>query len=254
MNPAVWRGHLADVLGKPSRLKAAARRERGRGDHFPSLPWQDMPDFMAALAKREGVGALALRFLILAAARSGEVRNMTWGEVDEAKRLWVVPAARMKAGKTHFVPLSDDALAVLAAMRPLADGRDSLVFPGARSGSALSDMTLGAVIKRMNDDAADPLHPEALPRWRDAEGRPVVVHGMRASFKAWSLAHGWPDHLSEKALAHADRDRVRAAYAREPLTEERRPMMEAWAAWCLRTKPATVASLAEAKAKRRGSA
>jgi integrase len=253
-NPAIWRGHLAEVLGKPSRLKAAARRERGRGDNHASLPWQEVPAFVDALARGDGVGSLGLRFLILTGARSGEVRGMTWGEVDEAKRLWVVPAARMKGGKTHFVPLSAEAMAVLDKMKPLADGRDSFVFPGARAGRPLSDMTLGAIIKRMNEDAADTERPEALPRWRDAEGRPIVVHGMRATFKAWSLAHGWPDHLSEKALAHADKDRVRAAYAREPLTEERRPMMDAWATWCATSKPATVASLAAAKAKRRGAA
>lgn len=250
-NPATWRGHLSEALGAPSKLKAVVRREKGRGENHPSLPWQDMPAFMLALQDRKGMAALALRFAILTGARTGEVRGMTWGELDLQAALWVVPAARMKAGKVHFIPLSPAALAVLAEVKPLAAGRDSLVFPGQRKGKALSDMTLSMLVRGM---ATDGLAEGELPRWRDAEGRVVVPHGFRASFKAWSLAQGWADHLSEKALAHTDKDKVRAAYAREPLTEERRPMMQAWAAWCAKSAPAAVASLAAAKAKRKAPA
>lgn len=246
-NPATWRGHLSEALGAPSRLKAVVRREKGKGENHPSLPWQDMPAFMEALQARKGMAALALRFSILTGARTGEVRSMTWGEVDEAAGLWVVPAARMKAGKVHFVPLSPAALAVLALVKPAEAARDRLVFPGVRKGKALSDMTLSMLVRGM---ATDGLAEGERPRWRDPEGRVVVPHGFRATFKAWSLAQGWADHLSEKALAHTDKDKVRAAYAREPLTEERRPMMEAWAAWCGKTASAAVASLAAEKAKR----
>ncbi|WPB86424.1 tyrosine-type recombinase/integrase [Sediminicoccus rosea] len=250
-NPATWRGHLSEALGAPSRLKAVVRREKGKGENHPSLPWQEMPAFMEALEGRKGMAALALRFSILTGARTGEVRGMTWGEVNEADAVWIVPAARMKAGKVHFVPLSPAALAVLEEVKKLAEGRDSLVFPGQRSGKALSDMTLSMLVRGM---ATDGLAEGELPRWRDPEGRVVVPHGFRASFKAWSLAQGWGDHLSEKALAHTDKDKVRAAYAREPLTEERRPMMEAWAAWRAKSAPAVVASLAAEKAKRQASA
>jgi integrase len=250
-NPATWRGHLSEALGAPSKLKAVVRREKGRGENHPSLPWQDMPAFMAALDTRKGMAALALRFSILTGARTGEVRGMTWGELDLQAALWVVPAARMKAGKVHFVPLPPTALAVLDEVKKLAAGRDSLVFPGVRKGKALSDMTLSMLVRGM---ATDGLAEGELPRWRDPEGRVVVPHGFRATFKAWSLAQGWADHLSEKALAHTDRDKVRAAYAREPLTEERRPMMEAWAAWCAKSAPAAVASLAAEKAKRKAKA
>ena len=246
-NPATWRGHLSEALGAPTKLKAVVRRETGKGDNHPSLPWQDMPAFMMALQARKGMAALALRFSILTGARTGEVRGMTWGEVDEAAALWVVPGARMKAGRVHFVPLSPAALSVLAEVKPLAAGRDSLVFPGQRRGKALSDMSLSMLVRGM---ATDGLAEGEFPRWRDPEGRGVVPHGFRASFKAWSLAQGWGDHLSEKALAHTDKDKVRAAYAREPLTEERRPMMEAWAGWCGKSAPAAVASLAAEKAKR----
>lgn len=250
-NPAAWRGHLSEALSAPSKLKAVVRREKGRGENHPSLPWQDMPAFMLALQDRKGMAALALRFAILTGARTGEVRGMTWGELDLQAALWVIPAARMKAGKVHFVPLSPAAQAVLEEVKPLAAGRDSLVFPGQREGRALSDMTLSMLVRGM---ATDGLAEGELPRWRDPEGRVVVPHGFRASFKAWSLTQGWPDHLSEKALAHTDKDKVRAAYAREPLTEERRPMMEAWAAWCAKSAPAAVASLAAEKAKGQASA
>lgn len=228
-NPATWRGHLSEALGAPSKLKAAVRREKGKGENHPSLPWQEMPSFMKELETRKGMAAIALRFAILTAARTGEVRGMTWGEVNEANGLWVVPGARMKASKVHFVPLPPAALALLAATKPLAEGRDSFVLPGQRKGKSLSDMSLSMLVRGM---ATDGLPEGELPRWHDAEGRAVVPHGFRATFKAWSLANGWADHLSEKALAHTDKDKVRAAYAREPLTEERRPMMEAWAAWC----------------------
>ncbi len=228
-NPAIWRGHLAEVLGKPTKLKAAARRRRGKGDHHPSLPWQEMPTFMKALATHQGMSAQALQFAILTAARTGEVRAMTWREVNETDALWVVPSARMKAGVTHFVPLSSAALAVLSQVKPLAAGRDSLVFPGRQKDRPLSDMTLSMRVRGM---ATDGQTEGELPRWRDPEGQIVVPHGFRATFKAWSLARSWADHLSEKALAHVDKDKVRAAYAREPLTEERRPMMEAWGRHC----------------------
>jgi integrase len=247
-NPATWRGHLSEVLGAPTKLKALVRREKGKGDNFPSLPWQQMPAFMKALQARAGMAALALRFSILTGARTGEVRGMTWGELDMLAGLWVVPAARMKAGKVHFVPLPPAALAVLAEVKPLAAGRDSLAFPSQRVGKSLSDMSLSMLVRGM---ATDGLAEGELPRWRDAEGRVAVPHGFRSSFKTWSLAEGWGDHLSEKALAHTDKDKVRAAYARDALVEERRPMMTAWAALCTGQAGAVV-SIEAARARKAG--
>jgi integrase len=172
------------------------------------------------------MAALALRFAILVAARTGEVRAMTWNEVDLEAAVWIIPEAKMKAGKTHFVPLTAAAISVLEQVRPLQTGPRSLVFPSRKAGKPLSDMALSMLVRGM---ATDGVMEGERPRWSDPEGRAVVPHGFRACFKAWSLANGWPDHLSEKALAHSDKDKVRAAYAREPLTEERRPMMQAWA-------------------------
>ncbi|WP_421992359.1 tyrosine-type recombinase/integrase [Roseococcus sp.] len=238
LNPALWRGHLSEVLGKPTKLKALARVEQDRGDNQPALPWQSLPAFEIELGKCTGIAVPLLRFTILTGARNSEARCMTWGEVNEAAGLWVVPGARMKAGKAHIVPLTPAALAVLAEMRPLAGGSDSFVFPGRRNGQPQSDRAMSDLVWDM---ARGGLPEGELPRWRDVEGRAIVPHGFRATFKSWALAHGWADYLSEKALAHSDKDKVRAAYARDPLVEERRPMMEAWARWCMGQAAASAA-------------
>lgn len=230
-NPARWKGHLAGELPQPRKVKRVV--------HRPALPWERMGEFMAALADRDGVAAQALRFTILTAARTGEVRGMRWREVDLDAEVWVVPADRMKAGKTHRVPLSPAALTVLEAMRPLARGPGDLVFPGGRAGKPLSDMSLSEVVRRMNEAE----NPGAPPRWRDAEGRAVVPHGFRASFRMWA-GETRPEgrEVVEMALAHTIKDKAEAAYARSDLLEKRRPLMEAWAEQCGRL-PAEVVHL-----------
>lgn len=220
-NPARWKGHLSHLLVAPR--KAAPVR------HRPSLPWQRLPDFMRALAAQRGMSALALQFAILTAARSGEVRGARWLEFDLERETWVIGGSRMKGGKIHRVPLSGAALALLEHVKPLATGPQDFVFPGAREGKPLSGMSLSMLVRGM---ATDGLAPGEPARWRDEEGRVVVPHGFRTTFKAWSLVHGWPDHLSEAAIAHAERNKSRASYAREDGLEERRPMMAAWARLC----------------------
>jgi integrase len=222
-NPARWRGHLAAALPPLRKVKAVR--------HHPALPWQQMPDFMQALlARQEGMAALALRFAILTASRTGPVRLARWREMDIAGATWTVPGAHMKGGKAHRVPLSPATLAVLEEVRPLGGEPAALVFPGARKERPLTDMALSMLVRGMACDGLP--DGAARPRWCDHEGRAVVPHGFRTSFKGWSLAAGWPDPLSELALAHADKDRVRAAYAREDMLAQRRPMMDAWAAHC----------------------
>lgn len=226
-NPARWKGHLSATLPSPRRVKAV--------QHFPSLPWQQMGAFMSALAEREGMAAKALGFAILTASRTGAVRLMQWREIDLATRIWTAPAANMKTKKPHRTPLCPAALALLEDVRPLMKAPTDLVFPGARIGRPLSDMALSMLVRGM---ACDGLAEHEPPRWRDIEGRPVVPHGFRATFKGWSLAAGYPDPLSELALAHADKDKVRAAYAREDMCEQRRPMMDAWGEYCTKTSVA----------------
>lgn len=223
-NPARWRGHLAELLSAPR--KSVSRQ--------PSLDWRELPAFLSALESREGMAALALRFTILTAARTGETRGMTWGEVDLEARIWAIPGSRMKAGNTHRVPLSTPAVQLLQRMRAFvseaADPRQQIVFPGARLGRPLSDMALSMLARGM---ALDGLPAGTNPRWRDPEGRAVVPHGFRATFRGWTRAHGWADYLGELALAHVDPNKVRLAYAREDMLEERRPMMDEWGKYCL---------------------
>ena len=221
-NPARWKGNLALRLASPRKVKAV--------EHHPALPWQRMGAFIAALRERDGVAARAIEFLILTAARSGEVRGMCWGEVDLDNAVWTIPAKRMKAGKLHRVPLSAPALALLHRIRPENAGGDTLVFTGVKPNQPLSDMSLTAVLRRMNAVAAE---GEPAP-WRDAvSGEPIVVHGFRSTFRVWTgecTAH--PREAVEAALAHTLKDKVEAAYARTDLLERRRPMMNDWAAYC----------------------
>jgi len=232
-NPARWRGHLAGELPQPRKVKRVA--------HRPALPWQQIGTFMAALAERDGAAALALRFVILTAARAGEVRGMRWREVDLDGKVWAVPGDRMKAGKLHRVPLSPAALLVLAEVRPLMTGPNDLVFPGGRKNVPLSDMALSEVVRRMNDGGEE----GALPRWRDAEGRAVVPHGFRSTFRDWAGETRSDGHdVVEAALAHTIKNKAEAAYARSDLLERRRPLMDAWAEHCARL-PGEVVALAE---------
>ena len=220
-NPARWKGHLAGELPQPRKVQ--------RVRHRPALAWQDMGAFMTALVERDGIAAQALRFVILTAARTGEVRGMRWSEVDVDAKVWTVPGDRMKAGKMHRVPLSAASLDVLAEVRPLMRRTDDLVFPSLRKNVPLSDMALSEVVRRMNEGGAE----GARPRWRDAEGRAVVPHGFRSTLRDWA-GETRPDgrEVVEAALAHSIRDKAEAAYARSDLLEKRRPLMEAWAEQC----------------------
>ena len=229
-NPARWRGHLAGELPQPHKVKRVA--------HRPALSWQQMGAFMAALAEREGAAAQALRFVILTAARTGEARGMRWREVDLDAKVWAVPGNRMKAGKLHRVPLSPAALAVLGEVRPLMKGPTDLVFPGGRTNVPLSDMALSEVVRRMNEGGEEGV----LPRWRDAEGRAVVPHGFRSSFRDWAGETRNDGHdVVEAALAHTIKNKAEAAYARSDLLERRRPLMDAWAGHCGRLPGEVVA-------------
>lgn len=202
-NPARWKNHLDTLLARPSQIKKV--------EHHAALPFRQIGAFMADLAKMEGMGARALEFAILAAARSGEVRGATWAELDLDARTWTIPAGRMKAGKEHAIPLSDAALNILESL-PRMGGTD-LVFPGTK-GQPLSDMTMAAVLKRM--------------------GRgDLTVHGFRSTFRDWAgEISNHPREVIEHALAHQLKDAAEAAYARGTLYEKRRRLMADWARYC----------------------
>ena len=164
---------------------------------------------------------------------------MRWREVDLAAKVWSVPGDRMKAAKLHRVPLSPAALTVLNEVRPLMRAPTDLVFASVRRNVALSDMALSEVVRRMNEAADD-----SLPRWQDAEGRAVVPHGFRSTFRDWA-GETRPEgrEVVEAALAHTIRDKSEAAYARSDLLEKRRPLMDAWAEQCARS-PAEILMMA----------
>jgi integrase len=196
-NPARWRGNLDAVLAKPGKV--------AKVKHHRALSIDALPGFMTALRGREGITPRALEFLVLTAARSGEVRGATWEEIDG--NVWTIPAERMKAGKEHRVPLSPRAVKLLEGLPRMA-GTD-LVFPAAR-GDQLSDMALSAVMRRMEVDA--------------------VPHGFRSTFRDWSSERtNYPRDVAEMALAHTIGDKVEAAYRRGDLFAKRTKMMSDWA-------------------------
>ncbi|MGU3495096.1 tyrosine-type recombinase/integrase [Xanthobacteraceae bacterium A53D] len=199
-NPARWKGHLALTL--PRRPKS----DRG---HHAALPYADVPAFIRRLRLLRGIGAFALEFAILTAARSGEVRGARWTEFDLAAALWTVPAARMKAGVQHVVPLPPRAVEILEILRQLGGGPDDLAFPGQKKGNPLSDMTLTALLRRLNVDA--------------------TAHGFRSSFRDWAGDEtSFPREVIEQALAHTIQSKTEAAYRRGTALEKRRQLMSAW--------------------------
>jgi integrase len=203
-NPALWRGHLDQLLSKRQRLS--------RG-HHAAMPIDGMPDFMSELRRRDAVAAWALEFCILTAARSGEVLGARWDEIDREKRVWVVPRERMKAGREHRVPFSEAALAVLNRAEALRTEGNPFVFPGTKPGRPLSITSMGMLLRRMKRDD-------------------VTVHGFRSTFRDWaSECTGFSHEVCEKALAHTIANKVEAAYRRGDLLEPRRKLMEAWAAF-----------------------
>lgn len=198
-NPARWRGNLDAVLPKPSKVTKVK--------HHKAMPFDDLPEFMTGLRKRDGVAARALELLILTATRSGEVRGATWDEFDLKAATWTIPAERMKAGKEHRVPLPARAVEIVKSMPRIA-GTD-YVFPAARGG-LLSDMAMTAVMRRAKVDA--------------------VPHGFRSAFRDWTAERTtYTRDVAEMALAHTIPDKVEAAYRRGDLFEKRTNMMADWA-------------------------
>ncbi|MGM0583753.1 MAG: tyrosine-type recombinase/integrase [Pseudomonadota bacterium] len=190
-------------------------KQRARVQHFAALPWQDLPDLWPRLERARGMGGKALRFCILTAARSGEVRAATWSEIDLEAGVWTVPAEKMKAEREHRVPLSEPALAVLREVRPLRAKSEALVFPSGKKGKALSDMTLASVLKRLEV--------------------PVTVHGFRSTFRDWAEeATSYPHEVKEAALAHAVKGKTERAYRRSDLFEKRCKMMNEWGGFVVR--------------------
>jgi integrase len=194
-NPAAWKGHLEHVFAT------------AKGGSHAAMPFAEVPAFMVRLRERDSVSARALELLILTAARSGEVRDMTWSEVDLDKALWTIPADRMKAGKEHIVPLSDRAAEIIKTQPRVGD----FIFPGAVEGKPLSNMAM-------------------LQQLRGLDANGYVPHGFRSAFRDWAGDNtSFERETIEFALAHKLPDKVEASYRRSTALNKRALLMEAWA-------------------------
>jgi integrase len=194
-NPAAWRGGLDALLPPPAKV--------AKVQHHPAVPVREVSAFWRALEPLAGEGARALRFILLTGARSGEVRGARWEEVDLEAKVWTIPAARMKAGKAHRVPLTDAALTVLG--KPGAPG--AVIFPGAK-GQPMSDMTISKAMRQIRADA--------------------VPHGLRSTLRDWCAEQAVPRELAESLLAHTVGG-VEGAYFRSDVIDQRRAVLERWA-------------------------
>ena len=204
-NPARWRGHLDHLLSKPQKLS--------RG-HHAAMDFRDVPAFVADLRTRDAIAARGLEFLILTAARSGEVFGARWSEVNLKDRAWVLPANRTKMGREHRVPLSDRAVAILKARQAVRVEGEEYVFPGQKAEQPLSSMAFEMLLRRMG------------------KGH-VTAHGFRSAFRDWAgETTEYPRELAELALAHVVGDQTERAYRRLDAMERRRPLMADWSAFC----------------------
>nr|WP_322630200.1 site-specific integrase [Paracoccus rhizosphaerae] len=223
-NPARWRGNLDALLPKPGKVAE-------KGNH-PAVALDQAAAWFQALRTRGGTAARALEFLTLCASRSGEVRGATWDEVDEAGKIWTISAARMKAEREHRVALTDQALRIAQAMPRQAGS--PYIFAAPRGGP-LSDMSISAVMRRMQADAESAAKKAgkdaAAAGWRDKRSRrPAVPHGLRSTFRDWvSELMDYPRDMAEIALAHNVGSEVERAYRRGDIIEKRRQMMADWA-------------------------
>ncbi|WP_039392862.1 tyrosine-type recombinase/integrase [Novosphingobium sp. MBES04] len=199
------------TLGPAVADRLPAQPKRG---NFDAMPYAELPALMARLTDKGGMGALALRAVILTAARSGEVRGATWNEMDLEAAVWTVPAERMKARRMHRVPLSPEAVALLRKAASKRSPETDLIFPSA-SGKALSDMTLTKALRDM----------KVL----------FTVHGFRSTFRDWAAEQtNFPGEVAEAALAHTVPKAVEAAYRRTDFFDKRRELMNSWAKFSMR--------------------
>ena len=231
-----WRAPDNPATRKALRHALPERKRQGVA-HHAALPYGRAAEFMDTLRTHSATAARALEFVILTAARTSEVLHARWREIDLDAAVWTLPAARMKSGLVHRVPLSNAALAVLRTMAggegmPLLDepgAMDALVFPGQRDGAPLSNMAMLVLLRRMQAKGGS--------RWVDGEHRPITPHGFRSTFRDWAADRTeFPREVVERALAHAVGSEVELAYQRSDLLARRQPLMEAWASYLATTE------------------
>lgn len=202
-NPARWRGHLAKLLPRPTKVSKV--------EHHAALPIADTPAFVELLRQQPVEAARAAELAILTACRTGEVTGADWSEIDLAARTWTIPSSRMKAGVEHVVPLSPRALAILRAQAEL-HGPVGLAFR--YRGRRLSENAMLALLRRMGRSD-------------------ITMHGFRSTFRDWAAeCTDYPREVAEMSLAHRIKDKTEAAYRRGELLAKRRDLMEDWGAFC----------------------
>jgi len=202
-NPARWKGHLEHLLAARSGLASG---------HHDALPYAEIPTLMGKLLAQESMGAMALRFTILTAARTGEALKATWEEIDLDSQLWVIPAQRMKMKTEHRVPLCSEAVSLLRKLSEVSIGE--YVFTGQKASKPLSNMAMAMLLRRLGYDKC-------------------TVHGMRSAFRDWcgdTTDH--PREIAEAALAHRVGNAVEQAYRRSDALEKRRELMNEWSLFC----------------------
>lgn len=218
---AVAKGYREAPLALSIINKSLPKLPRGHKKHFAAMPYHDVPEFFAQLRDKTSIGALALRTVVLTAARSGEVRMATWDEVDFEAATWTIPAERMKAAREHIVPLSNAALAVFETAKGHKIAGSAFVFQGTKKGKPLSDMTLTKILR--------------------SSELPFTVHGFRSSFRDWvGEETSFAGDVAEMALAHSIKDKTEAAYRRGSMFDKRRILMDNWANYCLQVRSKVV--------------
>lgn len=201
-NPARWKGHLEHLLPK---------RQKVEKTHHAAMPYRELPAFWSRLRKVDTVASLALQFTILTAARSGEVYGATWGEIDLVNKVWTLPPSRMKAGRSHRVPLSDAAIEVIQKCATIRVS--DYVFAGQRKDKPLSHVSMAKVLSRLGVENATP-------------------HGFRSSFRDFAGNETqFSREVCEAALAHSIGDSAEQAYRREDALDKRRQLMRLWASY-----------------------
>jgi integrase len=219
-NPARWRGHLDEFLASPASIRQHERHG--------SLPPDQVPEFFAELGHMPGVASQALQFLILTAARPRDVREMTWSELDMESATWKLPANRSRATTPCWIPLPKAALRLLSALPKM--GPQLPAFAAQRSGKALSDMALTAVLRRLNDQrCARGLQPWTDPTQND---RAIVSAGFRESFRAWA-AHTEEHRDDARHLLSARSEDLTFSEGPTPDLKRARRVLEAWARHCM---------------------
>lgn len=215
-NPAEWKGNLEPILGN---LKQESRPH-------PSLPYDQVSEFIHHLRQKKGISPKALEFAILTACRSGEIFGATWQEIDFKSKVWTIPKERMKAEKEHRVPLSELAIELLKSIQTDIEPQ-GYIFPAPRGGGMLSDMSLTALIKRIHEQK---YKENGLGYIDPKQNRVITTHGFRSTFRDWSADKtDYPREVCEHVLAHKLPDEVEAAYLRGAYLEKRKALMADWA-------------------------